>query len=112
MSFPEPIQPSLEKQQSTFALTQFQPGYNHRLTDGKNTCIQPGADQDKCGHDYLSQPGKGFINQTKEFIDGYVTGFLRHEILEDIREFCAVIDRGPCRDSRRSTRSAAPGECA
>jgi hypothetical protein len=80
----------MEKQQSTVALTQ--PGYNHRLTDGKNTCKRPGADQDKCGHDYLSQLGKGFINQTKEFIDGYVTGFLRHEILEDIREFCAVID--------------------
>ncbi len=47
---------AMEKQQSTFALTQFQPGYNHGLTDGKNTCIQPGADQDKCGHDHLSQP--------------------------------------------------------
>ena len=50
----------------TFALTQFQSGYKHGLTDGKNSCIHPGADQDKCYeyHDYVSQPGKGFINQT------------------------------------------------
>jgi hypothetical protein len=64
---------------STFALTQFQSGYNHGLTDGKHSCIHPGADQDKCYeyHDYVSHPGKGFINQTKEFIDGYVLGFCR-----------------------------------
>lgn len=63
--------------QSTFALTEFQSGYKHGLTDGKHSCIRPGADQDKCYkyHDYVSQPGKGFINQTEEFAKGYVTGW-------------------------------------
>jgi hypothetical protein len=61
---------------STFALTAYQSGYKHGLTDGKNSCIRPGADQDKCdgNHDYVSQPGKGFINQTV-FIDGYITAW-------------------------------------
>jgi hypothetical protein len=33
----------------------YQSGYRHGLTDGKNSCIHPGADQDKCYeyHDYV-----------------------------------------------------------
>jgi len=55
----------------------YKSGFNHGLTDGKNSCIRPGADQDKCdgNHDYVAQPGKGFINQTKEFINGYITAW-------------------------------------
>ena len=42
----------------------YKSGFNHGLTDGKNSCIRPGADQDKCdgNHDYVVQPDKGFIN--------------------------------------------------
>ena len=43
----------------------------------KIAVYEPGADQDKCdgNHDYVAQPDKGFINQTKEFIDGYITAW-------------------------------------
>ena len=43
---------------STFAITAYRSGYKHGLTDGKNSCIRPGADQDKCdgNHNYVSHP--------------------------------------------------------
>ena len=86
----------------------YKSGFNHGLTDGKNSCIRPDADQDKCdgNHDYVAQPGKGFINQTKEFINGYITawcsvnppgsGMDSDEATFDSRVWCIVENLHSC----------------
>jgi len=56
--------------QSALALTEYQSGLEHGMIDGKHNgsvSIIP----------YIVQPGKGFANQTKEFINGYVTGYCK-----------------------------------
>ena len=45
----------------------FRSGYYHGVVDATDLCKQ-------CPN-YLFQPGNGFINQTNDFIDGYVIGF-------------------------------------
>ena len=53
---------------NVFAISDYQLGFNHGVSDGKETC------REKC-HWYIIQPGNGFINQTREFVKGYVAGF-------------------------------------
>lgn len=56
--------------QSAFALTDYQSGFNHGVSDGKDSCFNPGG----C-HWYILQPGKGFKFHTWDFVRGYVTGW-------------------------------------
>jgi len=44
------------------------PGYDHGVDDAKDPC------EPEC-HIYIWHSPNGFINQTKELIDGYVLGF-------------------------------------
>ena len=53
-----------------FALTPYESGYKHGISDGKL------ANQGLRGNDwYITQPGKGFAFHTQEFNKGYVDGF-------------------------------------
>jgi hypothetical protein len=56
--------------QSAFAISDYQSGLNHGVSDGKDSCLHP----DGC-HWYILQPGKGFADHTKEFIRGYIAGW-------------------------------------
>lgn len=44
-------------------------GYDHWVADAKDPC------KPDCRNVYIWHSPNGFINQTKEFIDGYVLGF-------------------------------------
>ena len=55
---------------SAFALTAYQSGFQHGVSDGKDSCLHP----DGC-HWYILQPGKGFADHSKEFIRGYINGW-------------------------------------
>ena len=53
---------------SVYALSDYDSGYKHGLTDGKDDCT------DSC-HWYILQQGKGFAFHSKEFNRGYVAGW-------------------------------------
>jgi len=57
-------------QPSAFALSSYQSGFNHGISDGRDGCKHPNG----C-HWYIIQPGKGFAFHSKEFDMGYVDGF-------------------------------------
>ena len=62
----------IEKQQSAFALTEYQTGFNFGVSDGMGSCIPP----HKCGQDeYIVHLGSSFAFHTKEFNRGYVAGW-------------------------------------
>ena len=52
-------------------LGDFISGWNHAVIDSKDSCMHP----DSHCHWYILLPGKGFANQTKEFVGGYITGW-------------------------------------
>jgi hypothetical protein len=55
---------------NVFAISDYQLGLKFGMIDGKHAGSVTGTF-------YILQPGKGFINQTKEFINGYVTGYCK-----------------------------------
>jgi hypothetical protein len=55
---------------SAFAISAFQSGFEHGVSDGKDNCFHP----DGCNW-YILQPGKGFKFHTWDFVKGYVTGW-------------------------------------
>jgi hypothetical protein len=60
----------METQQSVFAISPYESGFNHGVIDGKDSCSHP----DGC-HWYILGPGKGFAFHSWDFVRGYVTGF-------------------------------------
>jgi len=60
----------METQQSVFAISPYESGFNHGVIDGKDSCSHP----DGC-HWYILGPGKGFTFHSWDFVRGYVTGF-------------------------------------
>ena len=54
------------------AISDYQLGLTLGEIDGKDSIENNGT-----GTLYVEQPGKGFINQTKEFVNGYVTGYCK-----------------------------------
>ncbi|HEY7570144.1 MAG TPA: hypothetical protein VH796_02125 [Nitrososphaeraceae archaeon] len=62
----------LEKQQSAFAISPYQSGFQHGVSDGKDSCLHP----DGCDW-YILKPGKGFAFHSWDFVTGYVTGFCK-----------------------------------
>lgn len=60
----------MEKQQSAFAISAFESGFQHGGMDGYDKCPHP----DGC-HWYILQPGKSFKFHSREFVQGYVNGF-------------------------------------
>ena len=62
----------METQQSVFAISSYESGFNHGVIDGKDSCSHP----DGC-HWYILGPGKGFTFHSWDFVRGYVTGFCK-----------------------------------
>jgi hypothetical protein len=62
----------MEKQQSVFAISAYESGFNHGVSDGKDSC----SHLDGC-HWYVLESGKGFAFHSWDFVRGYVTGFCR-----------------------------------
>src|SRR5262245_6316172 len=63
----------MEKQQSVFAISPYQSGFQHGVSDGKDSCTH--QDTANGCHWYILEPGTGFKYHTSDFIRGYVTGF-------------------------------------
>jgi hypothetical protein len=59
--------------QSAYALSDYQSGFSHGLSDGKDSCLHI----DGC-HWYILQPDKGFADHSNEFIRGYIAGWCLH----------------------------------
>jgi len=57
----------MEKQHSAFAISPYQSGFQHGVSDGKDSCSHP--------DDAVLEPGKGFAFHSWDFVRGYVTGF-------------------------------------
>src|SRR5712691_11100102 len=55
--------------QTVKALSPYESGFKHGVSDGKDSCLHPGC------HWYILLPGKGFQFHTPEFNRGYVDGF-------------------------------------
>jgi hypothetical protein len=55
---------------NVFALSAYESGFNHGVTDGKDSCLHTHG----C-HWYVLEPGKGFAFHSWDFVRGYVTGF-------------------------------------
>ena len=63
----------MEKQQQlAFAISPYQSGFQHGVSDGKDSCLHP----DGCDW-YILKPGKGFAFHSWDFVTGYVTGFCK-----------------------------------
>src|SRR5215831_7796118 len=54
------------------AISAYQSGYNHGVSDGKDSCLHT----DGC-HWYILEPDKGFAFHSWDFVRGYVTGFCK-----------------------------------
>jgi hypothetical protein len=52
---------------SAFAISVYQSGFNHGVSDAK--CASVGC------REYIIQPGKGFGFHIRDFINGYVNGY-------------------------------------
>ena len=50
---------------SAFAISDYQSGFNHGVSDARQSDTQW----------YILQPGKGFYFHTRDFVRGYLTGF-------------------------------------
>jgi hypothetical protein len=55
---------------SVFAISDYQSAFKLAMIDAKNAPLVNGSL-------YITQPGHGFMNQTKEFVNGYVTGYCK-----------------------------------
>jgi hypothetical protein len=61
-----------KQQQSVFAISPYQSGFHHGVSDGKDSCLHPyGCDW------YILKPDKGFAFHSWDFVRGYVTGFCK-----------------------------------
>ena len=54
----------------------FKSGYDHGIADARDPCNN-NANITCHGPAYVWEPGNGFINQTDDFIDGYLIGFCK-----------------------------------
>ena len=59
--------------QSAFALTPFESGYRHGISDAKIDTTNSSIPLY-----YIHQPGQGFANHTTAFVDGYIKGWCSH----------------------------------
>jgi hypothetical protein len=57
---------------NVFALSAYQLGFQHGVTDGKDSCLHT----DGCDW-YILKPDKGFAFHLWDFVRGYVTGFCK-----------------------------------
>ena len=55
---------------NVFAISAYESGFNHGITDGEDSCTQPSG----CNW-YILELGKGFAFHSKDFVKGYVNGF-------------------------------------
>ena len=77
---------------SAFAISAYQSGLSHGVTDGKDSCLHPSG----C-HWYILDPGKGFAFHSKEFDSGYVDGFcsIDPKASSDADQASFDCDKGP-----------------
>lgn len=100
----------MEKQQSAFAISPYQSGFQHGVSDGKDSCTH--QDTPNGCHWYILEPGNGFKYHTSDFIRGYVTGFCSFNTNRSMDHIQAIFDcqKGPGSASWLSEHSAAHKE--
>ena len=97
----------MEKQQSVFAISPYQSGFQHGVNDGKDSCTH--QDTPNGCHWYILEPGNGFKYHTSDFIRGYVTGFCSVDPNRSMAHIQANFDckKGPSSATWLSEHSAA-----
>ena len=97
----------IEKQQSPLAISPYQLGFQHGVSDGKDSCTH--QDTPNGCHWYILEPGNGFKYHTSDFIRGYVTGFCSANPNASMHHIQAIFDcqKGPGSASWLSKHSAA-----
>ncbi|HEY7571410.1 MAG TPA: hypothetical protein VH796_08575 [Nitrososphaeraceae archaeon] len=82
----------MEKQQSAFAISPYQSGFQHGVSDGKDRYVH----SDGC-HWYILKPGKGFAFHSWDFVRGYIAGFCRASpgTSSDADQASWICDKGP-----------------
>jgi hypothetical protein len=81
-----------KQQQPEFAVSPYQSGFQHGVSDGKDSCLHPNG----CGW-YVLEPDKGFAFHSWDFVRGYVTGFCKAspETSSDADQASWDCDKGP-----------------